>query len=278
MIKKIICPTDFSEAANNATEYAAKLAQALNAELLLVNVERILPVTDTIGLGGGVGANTRENSLLASRKLQEMSAEVNKVFKISSTYEVDITTGSLAKTLASLGKRNSMIVMGTNGADNLAQFYFGTNTFNVIKKAECPVLMVPENCGYGTYKNFLYAFSYEEKGRLGLKEFYEFAEKFNAQITFLHISKKDTDISRDVFRAVKEEVEEHFGGKRSLEFHRSFSEDIAGEIDSFMQRHPADLLVMAARRRNVLEGIFKKRSLLAEFSLTASYPILILYP
>lgn len=277
MIKKIICPTDFSDAANNAAEYAAKLAQVLNAEVLLVNVERILPVAAVVSLGSGIDSNARENALLASRKLKEMSDEMNKTFKISTNYEVDITAKSLATALSSLGKKNTMIVMGTNGADNLSQFYFGTNTYNLIKKAECPVLLVPENYSYGTYKNILYAFPYEEKGRQALNQFYEFFKNFNTQITFLHVSKKDSEISQDVFRAVKEEVEQYFDGKHRLEFKRSFSDDISDAIDSFIQEYPADLLVMAARHRNVIESIFKKRSLLAKLSVIASYPILVFH-
>lgn len=277
MIKKIICPTDFSDAANNAAEYAAKLAQVLNAELLLVNVERILPVADVVSLGSGIDSNARENALLASGRLKEMSSEINKAFKISTNYEVDITARSLAKALSSLGKKNTMIVMGTNGADNLSQFYFGTNTYNVIKKAECPVLLVPENYSYGTYKNILYAFPYEEKGRHALNQLHEFLKNFNTQITFLHVSKKDSEISRDVFRAVKEEVEQYFGGNHNLEFKRTFSDDVSDAIDNFIQEHPADLLVMAARHKNVIESVFKKKSLLAKLSVIASYPILVFH-
>lgn len=277
MVKKIICPTDFSDAANNAAEYAAKLAQVLNAELLLVNVERILPVADVVSLGSGIDSNARENALLASGRLKEMSSEINKAFKISTNYEVDITARSLAKALSSLGKKNTMIVMGTNGADNLSQFYFGTNTYNVIKKAECPVLLVPENYSYGTYKNILYAFPYEEKGRHALNQLHEFLKNFNTQITFLHVSKKDSEISRDVFRAVKEEVEQYFDGNHNLEFKRIFSDDVSDAIDDFIQEHPADLLVMAARHKNVIESIFKKRSLLAKLSVIASYPILVFH-
>lgn len=38
MIKKILCPTDFSEASLTGIEYASKLAQALNAQITLINI------------------------------------------------------------------------------------------------------------------------------------------------------------------------------------------------------------------------------------------------
>jgi nucleotide-binding universal stress UspA family protein len=277
MIKKIICPTDFSDAANNALEYAAKLAQVYGAELQLVNVERLVPVADAVGLTPVVGKSTKENVLFASARLREMSIEANRTFKISTNYEVALTAKSLAKTLSSMGKRNTMIVMGTNGADDLSQFFFGTNTYNVIKKAECPVLLVPENYSYGTYKNILYAFTYEEKGKLALAQLHEFTKSFDAGITFLHVSKSETEISQDVFSAVKEEVEEYFDAKKPLEFKRIFSSDAANAIDDFIHQQPTDLLVMAARHRNVIESIFRKRPLLKTLSIISRYPILIFH-
>ena len=43
----IIVPTDFSPAADNAAEYAAKLAQRLNASVLLLHVYQLpVPMTD----------------------------------------------------------------------------------------------------------------------------------------------------------------------------------------------------------------------------------------
>jgi nucleotide-binding universal stress UspA family protein len=277
MIKKIICPIDFSDAANNALEYAAKLALVFNAELLLVNVERIIPAADAVSLGVGIGANARGNALIAAGRLKEMSAEANRSFKISVNYEVEITIKSLAKMLTSFGKKNTMIVMGTNGADNLSQFFFGTNTYNVIKKAECPVLLVPENYSYRAFKNILYAFTYEEKGKLALTQFYEFSKAFDAKIIFLHVSKEDTEISRDVFSAVKEEVEEFFDGQGSLDFKRVFSKEAEGAIDDFVRENSIDLLVMAARHRNVIESVFRKRPLLDGLSLTGMYPILVFH-
>lgn len=277
MIKKIICPVDFSASANNAVEYAAKLAQVFTAELLLVNVERVFPVTEAVSLGNGINATTRENARLTSSRLKELSEEAARAFKISTAYEVEVTTKSLAKTLSSLEEKNTMIVMGTNGADDLFQFFFGSNTYNVIKKAECPVLLVPEECPYSTYRNILYALTYEEKGKLALKQLYDFSENFNANITFLHISNKDTAISRDVFNAMQEEVEEYFGNRKNLEFRQTFSDDVEEGLENVMNSETADLLVMAARHRTIAESIFRKRSLLSQLSATAPFPILVLH-
>jgi len=36
-----------------------------------------------------------------------------------------------------------LIVMGTNGTDQISDYFLGTTASNVIKSANCPVLVVP---------------------------------------------------------------------------------------------------------------------------------------
>ena len=38
---KILCPIDFSEASQNAVEYAAKLAQRIGATIRFVNIQKL---------------------------------------------------------------------------------------------------------------------------------------------------------------------------------------------------------------------------------------------
>src|SRR6185312_9854369 len=142
MFNKIICPTDFSEEANNAVEYAAKLAQVFTTKLLLLNVHQ-LPLVSSVALGEGISSSARESSAIAAERLKDTCNEVNKMFKVSADYEVDITTKSLSNALSAHGEDNTLIVMGTGGVHTLTEFFFGTNTYNVIKKAKCPVLFVP---------------------------------------------------------------------------------------------------------------------------------------
>jgi nucleotide-binding universal stress UspA family protein len=277
MINKIICPTDFSVEAINATEYAAKLAQALNAELLFVNVYQI-PLVSKVALAEGIDSDVKENGELASERLSKVCREINKKFGIVANYEVDITTKSLTEMLAASGNEDSLIVMGTGGIQYVRDFFFGTNTYRVIKKAKCPVLLVPENCTYGTYKNVVYAEAYEEKARLALKPFYEFIKPFNTQITFLHVSEHDTEISKDVFKAEREEIETFFKDKiDNIHFERQFSYTIEEDIENYVSKNSADILVMAVRHRNVFEAVFKKRAIISDLTAVPKFPILIFH-
>jgi len=276
MLNKIICPTDFSDEANNAVEYAAKLAQVFNTKLLLVNVHQI-PLASSVTLSEGISSSSKEDSMIAADRLKNICQEINRMFKISVDYEVDITIQSLSAKLGSTGDANTIIVMGTGGARTITEFFFGTNTYNVIKKAQCPVLFVPAGCSYGTYKNIAYAMAYEEKGRLALKPFSEFIKPFNASITFLHISKHDTDLSKDVFKAENEEISDFFKDKPGLNFERIWSDDVADAIEKYVRDHNTGLLVTAAHHRNIFAALFEQKPILSDLTAAPSFPVLVFH-
>jgi nucleotide-binding universal stress UspA family protein len=276
MIKKLICPTDFSKAATNATEYAAKLAQVFGATLLFVNVQRITPVAATVSMGDGIGANVRENSRLIVHRLKELSAEVNKMYKISTDYEVDITTKSLAKILASMESENAMIVMGTNGADDTYQFFFGTNTYQVIKNAKCAVLMVPENVAYESIEKIVFAWDYDSKSKFSFSLPAELMKPFDPELIFLHIDKQNTDINLNLFSAFQIQVKAVLGEKYDINFKQIISDDVPDAINKYMIKSKADLLAITYYYRGTIRDLFHG-TVAKALTQTADYPIFILH-
>ena len=278
MINRIICPTDFSPEANNATLYSAKLAQETNSSLMLLHVERAKPMAAGARLAGIT--NDEENKRFESKleQLKSTAAEVRRTFNITCECEMDISTEALAKTIAIFGTGNSMIVMGTNGADNLFQFFFGSNTYHVIREANCPVLMVPDKSEYSSLNKIVYALTYEEKGRLAIDGLIEFARSFpKAIFHFVHVSAKDTAISQDVYNAMKEEVETICGGKIVPHFSRVFTSDTTEGIQSYLESNPPDLLVMAAHHRNIFESLFSAKPVLEGLSAVPTLPMLVFH-
>lgn len=273
----IICPIDFTDSANNASEYAAMLAQVINAELMLFNVQQIHFET-AVSLGEGIASGTRNNSLKASNKLKQMSVEINKVYNVPTTYEVDITTKSLSKTIASAVTQNTMIVMGTNGPDNLKQFFWGTNTYKASKESECPLLIVPEDLSFEKYKNIFYPIIVDNVDRGALEQFYEFAKFFDAQITFLYLTEEDTEKSKKAFSEIKEEIKYSLDGKLKYTVNIAFTDNIDDTLDDFIFENQTDLVVMEERHRNILERLFLKKPLLATISALASYPVFVVHP
>lgn len=276
MIKKIICPTDFSIASTNAAEYASKLAKLFAAELLFVNVQQVIPVVAAVSLGEGIGANVKENSVRMANRLKELSTETNKMFKISTDYEVDVTAESMVNMLSAYGEENTMIVMGTNGADDLYQYFFGSNTYQIIKKTSSPVLVIPENVSYGSIEKIVCAWDYSTRSKFSFSLLSDFKKTFNPLFVFLHISKHNTDISSDVFKALKSEIKDVLGDEKKIEFEQIFSDDIPESINAYMIESKANLLSITYNNRGLLKNIFHGR-VAKELTETASYPVLVLH-
>jgi len=278
MINRIVCPTDFSPEANNATQYAAKLAQETKSTLMLLHIQRAKPMVGGAGMAGITNEEEKERFESKLRQLKSTVDEVQRTFNIQCECELDISTEALAKTIARFGVGNSMIVMGTNGADNLFQFYFGSNTYHVIREANCPVLMVPEKTEYCTLNKILYALTYEEKGRLAIDGLIEFTRPFpKAIFNFVHVSAKDSEISKDVYNAMKEEVETICGGKIIPHFSRVFNSDPAEGIQSYLESNPSDLLIMAAHHRTIFESLFSAKPVLEGLAAVPTTPMLVFH-
>ncbi|OFY85623.1 MAG: hypothetical protein A3F72_10680 [Bacteroidetes bacterium RIFCSPLOWO2_12_FULL_35_15] len=276
MIKKIICPTDFSKASINAAEYAAKLAKIFDAELLFVNVQRIPQVVAAVSIGGGVGANKRDNVVMIAKKLEQMSIEANKMFKISTDYEVDITTASLVKIISDIGADKTLVVMGTNGAEDIEQYLFGTNTYQVIEKANSPVLVVHENVPYGSIKKIVFAWDYSSKSKFSFSLLSDFRKAFDPKFVFLHVSKHHTEISKDVFRALRSEITAVLGDGKNVEFEQLFSDDIPESINAYMLESKADMLSITYYNRGFINNIFHG-TVTKELTQTEVYPVLVLH-
>ena len=276
MIKKIICPVDFSTASLNALEYAAKLAQVFNSELMLINVQRISMPAAAVSMGEGIGAHVHEDALLASERLKDMAVETNKMFNISTHYEVEITATAMEKTFALAGEKNVMIVMGTNGIDDVDQYIFGTNTYNVIKKTNCPVFIVPENVTFSRMKKIIFAWDYTHKNKFSFSLLNEFMNEFNPQFVFLHVSKRPSEIGKDIFNALRDEIIEVLGNTTNVEFEQIYSDDVPESINRYMRKSKADMLSITFYNRGLIPDLFHG-TVAKDLSAVADYPILVLH-
>ena len=79
----------------------------------------------------------------------EAKAEIKSLFSQLHTDDIDINIvlreGTPSKEILELSKKldADLIVMGTNGKDNISDYLLGTTSENVISNSICAVLVVP---------------------------------------------------------------------------------------------------------------------------------------
>jgi universal stress protein A len=144
-IRKILCPTDFSEPSFKGIEAAKELAEHFSAELLLMSV--VTPV-HPVGAPGvpatyKVGEYFEEMVDHATRSLEEIGKE-----KIPAGIKTQrfIERGNAADQIVKRAESENvdLIVIATHGWTGWRRLVFGSVAEKVVRFAECPVLTVPE--------------------------------------------------------------------------------------------------------------------------------------
>jgi nucleotide-binding universal stress UspA family protein len=277
IMKRILCPTDFSEASINAIEFAAKIGETHHSKLTLVYIFMEDQIQNVLGKGGS-DLSFEEWKILAEEKLQNIAKEVNEASVPNGLMECDylMVVGDLTKTVVKLCKKEKydVIIMGTSGVRDVTEQYMGSNTFKVINASHCPVICVPIRAQYNNFKKIVYATDYQEEDKIMVQELIYFCYPFDAQLSILHISKSDSLIDQAAYEQFKEDIK-NFIVYDNLNFVRkTYKDDIALGIDEFMNDEKANLLVLLSRHRNFFEQIFHN-SIIKKMSYFADYPILI---
>ncbi len=250
MIRKIICPSDLSPAAQNAVTYAAKLCQLTGATLELVHSEPVSALERVF-----TARRAMENALLWSQKLGTQANEVNKLFNISCSADVDIHNLPLAELITKKSNTETLVVLGTNGADTAYQHFFGSNAYNLAAMGCRNLLIVPENVSFHTITKIALAWDYHLAENV-LDNISVLARDLNAKLLFVHISRHATLISEDVFRVRRSSLEEETGREGEIEFQRVTAAEVQEGLREFMANDVADMLVVSMKNGRLIQHIF----------------------
>ena len=138
-LEKILFPTDFSEAAENAKRYAISFAKAFGAALYLLSVNQPLAMAflDPLFI-----SDLDENRETAVRENLERLKE--EIARRGIEVQSDMRRGSTSFEIISFAQEREidLIIMGTHGWSGLDHVLMGSTAEAVVRKAPCPVLTV----------------------------------------------------------------------------------------------------------------------------------------
>jgi nucleotide-binding universal stress UspA family protein len=143
MFKKILVPSDGSQLAHNAAEYAADLAKVHGAQIVGVYVIDPFPY---IGIGDasavGLQAYMAEAQAAAGKSLEDIRqcCEARGVPFAGDTIERNVTYEGILETAQAEGV--DLIVMGSHGRKGVQALILGSVAQKVLTHAKVPVLIV----------------------------------------------------------------------------------------------------------------------------------------
>ncbi|MES3018729.1 MAG: universal stress protein [Bacteroidota bacterium] len=255
-IKKIVVPTDFSDAANNALLYAAGLAKQFDAQIELVHAV-LVPVLTARGklfLPDQDVANA--NLKIAENQLEETKKMVSGKNGVQLDTNAILINWQMELAEAIHGKGADLIVLGTTGSSCLKKIFLGSNAARIIQNAPVPVLAVPANAKFSPLKKIGFAYDgLELKGFEKLSILNALKNKFKAGIDIFQIIQNKQTPSADLSGLV-----EFLPGAKTNEVYESVVES---GILNRVKSKKLDMMTMIPRRRgffhNLILGSITKR-------------------
>jgi nucleotide-binding universal stress UspA family protein len=146
MFKHILCPTDLKERAFIALKKAVQVAHQFNSKITILNAHpEFMDQKEREMLRVSFDDLKDKYRRTAVESREEMKAEISKLHAEDIQVDYVLREGKpeavIVETAEKLGV--DLIVICTDGRNNIKDFVTGTITEHVINHASCPVLVVP---------------------------------------------------------------------------------------------------------------------------------------
>lgn len=271
MFKRIVVPVDFSDAAVNAVNYAARMGSESGAELLLFHaVQAAIPdpyvpayyITDVSGEQAGA----------ARASLDKLIERLKSDYTLPVSGE--IVMGDITASLSdyAANQKADLVVMGTHGAHHWLEKLMGTNTGNVVYQLGMPLLVVPEGSTWKGFRHLLCASDFSGSETSIAEALLDFAERHQPDITFVHVRQPGETISS--FN--KEQLEGYINRNLNMAFVEKEGQQVVETLRETALERNADVIVIQARHHSWTWRIFHK-SMSRELADTSEVPVLIIH-
>ena len=271
-MKNILVPIDFSKASLNAAKYAVSFAEALSANLHLLNVVPAPVVIDDSILASVLITQaelSENNHRLMKEEVDSLSKKANVEIKsiVAEGLPSDVIT-EVAKEL-----KAELIIMGMKGKGK-SNSVFGSTATAVIRKCGFPVLVIPENGDYQPIRNITFASDFDPDVESDSYDLLiKLAQKLNIPVYVLNVQKKNCALGAE--RTIGKMKTSLAFSSLHPEFHSVYDRNVEEGIHMFIEKNPTDVLAMVAHPHNLFERMFGTVHT-KEMSYQTKIPLLIL--
>ena len=141
-IKTVLFPTDFSQGARAAMDYALSLARDYNAKLILLYVVQDISIAEWY-IPSSISATDLGEDMQKSawNEMGKWATEAGA--KVKDVEKMVVRGVPFVEIIRTAREKNvDVIVIGTHGRTGIDHMLFGSTAEKVVRKADCPVLTV----------------------------------------------------------------------------------------------------------------------------------------
>ncbi|SEL10282.1 Nucleotide-binding universal stress protein, UspA family [Aquimarina amphilecti] len=257
-MKNILLPTDFSENSRNAINYAMRFFENELCTFYILNVQKAsLYMTDDL-MAAPMNTSVHQSVINTSKeKLNELTKYLqkettNQKYSFKGITDYDVFTDAIKQAVKS--KKIDLVIMGSNGATGAREVVFGSNTLNVIRKVDCPVLVIPQGYVFENLKTVLYTIDDNDHFNTeGMDPLVDTVTKYKSSLRILKIKEDDTVTIAEFDD--KKQLKDFFKNINHT-FHSITNVPSALAIDSFVQIMNIDMNAMFIQKETFIERFF----------------------
>lgn len=265
---RLLLPTDLSDNALNAAVYGIRLMGVEQGHFTLLHTFLIPPFSPAADLSLDVAPVEA-----AQEGLDRFAARLRDAVHVGgAVLDHRVEHGELPNVVDRLVNELGieLVVMGTQGASGLEEALLGSNTADVIRRSEAPVLTIPARAGYRDPRRIVVA---DDGGTLTpstVAPLLNIARWHRAELTIVRGVPEGVDASTlppspldDLLGAVP----------RSM--HYLSEHNLVTALNDLVDQLEADLLVLTHRHRTVWSDLFH-HSTTAHMAMHTQVPLLVL--
>ncbi|MDR6560265.1 MULTISPECIES: universal stress protein [unclassified Arcicella] len=273
-MKTILFPTDFSDNAKHAAQYAGMLARLFNARVVLLNIYSI-PTISEYQLPSDIENFINRNRKEAEQNLEKFTVDfIKKSGLVPERITQKVEYGLATDKIVSIAKQihADLIVMGTKGASNIFERWLGTHSQEVMKTASCPVWVIPANAPINYPQHLLYAADFQGDEVAAIQKILTTTQPLGSKCKVVHIHDYFEPNGGYAIQEMKGFLEDKFQGN-NLEVKCINRAEIIEGLETYIKNHKPDVIVLAIHEKSLLDRFFNE-SVTKHFIQEGNLPLL----
>ena len=249
-MKTILVPFDFSDCSKNALSYAAQIGKKLQIGITLLHAYSKSSLSEYPN-----GDRNKASEKLHLKELEERLENFCRQVNENCACEAINVEGAVKKVLLDKAEKlkPELMVIGTEDIHPTDKIIFGTIAGNVVKDANCTVLVIPQKTPVRLPERIAFAVDYHDSDVHDIRFLKRIAQQFGADIHIIHVLADDNvEFETGLFEDFKRKLHRSFP---DCEFTFGFlrGEDVATELENYKKREKIDMIAVAKTKKSLLD-------------------------
>ncbi len=240
---KILFPTDFSNNALNALDYAIELANVFESEIVMIHAVKVPSKAGTM--------QVLERKLVedAEKEMENWVARAKNKLHNPDAIIAKIVKGNVLERIETIAKQFdiNLVLVSAKGEGDAEDKYLGRVSAGLVKKTNIPILIVPIVYRFRPIKSIVFSIKFKRVSSPKVVEpLITIATKFDAAVSVLHVKTPEFDPSKDENLYLDDLPHKLYNLEGNFIFNTT---------KAFIEDHPIDMLVAIRRKRGFFKNI-----------------------